>query len=242
MVVFRKRSQWLNDLAHEYAIFICWGHCTTIDTAHYSNEKWHWKWWFLWCGASLGRAQSNVFNPTLRLFSHTCLHISRTRLHTASDDDQTRGHKKHKQTNTITMVVEPLASPAAWIWWTHAARGVGGLAHARSDATVDSVHEYAIFICWGHCTTIDTAHYSNEKWHWKWWSLWCGASLGGAQSNIINPTLRLFSHTRLHTTSDDDQTRRHKKHKQTNTITMVVEPLASPAAWIWWTHAANKLM
>jgi hypothetical protein len=33
--------------------------------------------------------------------------------------------------------------------------------------------------------------------------------------------------------SDDDQTRRHKKHKQqTNTITMVVELLASPAAWI----------
>jgi hypothetical protein len=66
-------------------------------------------------GASLGGSQSNVFNPTLRLFSHTCLHISRTRLHTTSDDDQTRRHKKHKQTNTITMVVEPLASPAAWI-------------------------------------------------------------------------------------------------------------------------------
>jgi hypothetical protein len=33
--------------------------------------------------------------------------------------------------------------------------------------------------------------------------------------------------------SDDDQTRRHKKHKQqTNTITMVVELLAPPAAWI----------
>ncbi len=41
------------------------------------------------CGASLGGAQSNVFNPTLRLFSHTCLHISRTRLHTTSYDDQT---------------------------------------------------------------------------------------------------------------------------------------------------------
>jgi hypothetical protein len=64
------------------------------------------------CGASLGGAQSNVFNPTLRLFSH----ISRTRLHTTSDDDQTRRHKKHKQkTNTTTMVVEPLAPPAAWI-------------------------------------------------------------------------------------------------------------------------------
>jgi len=68
------------------------------------------------CGASLGGAQSNVFNPTLRLFSHTCLHISHTRLHTTSDNDQTRQHKKHKQqTNTITMVVEPLTPPAAWI-------------------------------------------------------------------------------------------------------------------------------
>jgi hypothetical protein len=33
-----------------------------------------------------------------------------------SDDDQMRWHKKHKQqTNTITMVVKPLAPPAAWI-------------------------------------------------------------------------------------------------------------------------------
>jgi hypothetical protein len=31
----------------------------------------------------------------------------------------------------------------------------------------------------------------------------------------------------------DDQTLRHKKHKQqTNTTTMVMEPLAPPAAWI----------
>ncbi len=64
----------------------------------------------------------------LRLLSHTCLHISRTRLHTTSDDDQTRRHKKHKQqTNTITMVQ------------IHAARGVGGLAHARSDAAVEAI-------------------------------------------------------------------------------------------------------
>jgi hypothetical protein len=47
-------------------------------------------------GASQCGAQSNVFNPTLRLFSHTCLHISCTRLHTTSDDDQTRRHKKQK--------------------------------------------------------------------------------------------------------------------------------------------------
>jgi hypothetical protein len=69
-----------------------------------------------WCGASQCGAQSNVFNPTLRLFSHTCLHISRTRLHTTSDENQMSRHKKHKQqTNTTTMVVEPLAPPAAWI-------------------------------------------------------------------------------------------------------------------------------
>ena len=67
-------------------------------------------------GASLGGALCYINNPTLRLFSHTCLHLSRTRLHTKSDDDRTRRHKKHKQqTNTITMVVEPLAPPAAWI-------------------------------------------------------------------------------------------------------------------------------
>ena len=48
-----------------------------------------------WCGASLGGAVDNIPNPTLRLFSHTCLHISRTRLHTRSDDNQTRRYKKH---------------------------------------------------------------------------------------------------------------------------------------------------
>jgi hypothetical protein len=39
-----------------------------------------------------------------------------------------------------------------------------------------------------------------------------GASLGGALCYINNPTL--FSHTCLHMTRDEDQTRRHKKHKQ----------------------------
>jgi hypothetical protein len=45
-------------------------------------------------GASLGGTLCYINNPTLRLrlFSHTCLHISRTRLHTTSDDDQTRQH------------------------------------------------------------------------------------------------------------------------------------------------------
>ena len=36
----------LNDSASEYAFFICWGHRTTIDTALYSNEKWHRQWWY----------------------------------------------------------------------------------------------------------------------------------------------------------------------------------------------------
>jgi len=34
------------------------------------------------------------------------------------------------------MVLEPLAPPVAWIWWTHATWGVGGLAHIRYKAAV----------------------------------------------------------------------------------------------------------
>jgi len=37
------------------------------------------------------------------------------------------------------MVVEPLAPPAAWIWWTHAAWGVSGLAYVRSYAAVEAI-------------------------------------------------------------------------------------------------------
>jgi len=40
------------------------------------------------------------------------------------------------------------------------------------------------------------------------------ACLGGSLCHTHNLTLRLFSRTCLHTTSDDDQTRPHKKHKQ----------------------------
>ena len=36
----------------------------------------------------------------------------------------------------------------------------------------------------------------------------------GTQSNAANPTLGLSHDTCLHTMSDDDQTRLHKKHKQ----------------------------
>ncbi len=39
----------------------------------------------------------------------------------------------------ITMVLELLAPPAAWIWWAHAAWGVGGLAHIHSKAAVEVI-------------------------------------------------------------------------------------------------------
>jgi len=47
-----------------------------------------------------------------------------------SDESRVRNHTKSTNypTNTITMVLEPLALPVAWIWWFRAARGVGSLA------------------------------------------------------------------------------------------------------------------
>ena len=51
-------------------------------------------------GASLGGTLCYINNPTLRLFSHTCLHISRTCLHTTSDDNQTRRHKSTNNRQT----------------------------------------------------------------------------------------------------------------------------------------------
>ncbi len=41
--------------------------------------------------------------------------------------------------NTITMVAELPVPPAAWIWWIHAAWGVGGLAHVCSKAAVKAI-------------------------------------------------------------------------------------------------------
>ncbi len=32
--------------------------------------------------------------------------------------------------------------PAAWIWWTHATWGVGGLAHVRSKAAVEAFNRF----------------------------------------------------------------------------------------------------
>ncbi len=46
--------------------------------------------------------------------------------------------QQHKQpTNTTTMVMEPLCSPAVWIWWYHAAQVVGGLVYSFFEASVD---------------------------------------------------------------------------------------------------------
>ena len=61
----------------------------------------------MWCGASLGGPLCYINNPTLRLFSHTCLHISRTCLHTTCDDDQTRRHISTNNRQT----------PSPW-WWS----------------------------------------------------------------------------------------------------------------------------
>jgi hypothetical protein len=45
--------------------------------------------------------------------------------------------QQHKQpTNTTTMVMEPLAPPAAWIQSFHAAQGAGGLAHILSKVAI----------------------------------------------------------------------------------------------------------
>jgi hypothetical protein len=73
------------EMAREGGAFVC--HCCLVRL---TNRRY---------GASLGGALCYINNPTLRLFSHTCLHFSRTCLHTMSDDDQTRRHKKHKTTD-----------------------------------------------------------------------------------------------------------------------------------------------
>ena len=84
-------------------------------------------------GASQCGSLNNIFLKAGRLFS-ILVYIRRVTT-TRRDGTKSTNHLP----NTITMVVEPLAPPAAWIWWTHAARGVGGLAHARSDAPVEAI-------------------------------------------------------------------------------------------------------
>jgi len=56
----------------------------------------------------------------------TLWHLKNVRTTSTTDESRVKTTQKHKSlTNTITMVVEPLAPPAAWIWWSHAAWGVG---------------------------------------------------------------------------------------------------------------------
>jgi hypothetical protein len=46
--------------------------------------------------------------------------------------------QQHKQqTNTTTMVMEPLAPPAVWIQLIHTAQVAGGLAHSFLEAVVN---------------------------------------------------------------------------------------------------------
>ena len=94
---------------------------------------------FHWCcprlghiryGASLGGPHCLTHNPILRLFSRTFLHMT-------SDDNQTAPHSTTNMTNNITMVVETLTPPVAWMLWIHAAGGVGVLPHIFFDAAVE---------------------------------------------------------------------------------------------------------
>ncbi len=50
-----------------------------------------------------------------------------------------RTKSTNNMTNTITMVLEPLAPPAAWIWWIHASQGLGCLPHIFSNAPVEAI-------------------------------------------------------------------------------------------------------
>ncbi len=49
---------------------------------------------------------------------------------------QGRTKSTNNLANTITMVAEPLAPPAVWIWWTHTTGGVDGLAQTLFKAAV----------------------------------------------------------------------------------------------------------
>ncbi len=61
-------------------------------------------------------------------------------LHTATPTDKSQVVRPHKNTkdlpNTITMVAELLAPPAALIQWIHTAWVVGGIVHVLSEASV----------------------------------------------------------------------------------------------------------
>ncbi len=88
-------------------------------------------------GASQCRAQSNTFNLILRSCCHTFFIFYMQRPWLTSHKLWDCIKSSNDFPNTITMVAEPLAPPAASIQQIHAAWGVGGLVHAFSKATVE---------------------------------------------------------------------------------------------------------
>ena len=59
-----------------------------------------------------------------------------------------------------------------------------------------------------------------------------GASLGGPLCDAYNPTLRLFSRTCLHSTSDDDQTRPKHTKQRPNKHHRHSGGATNPSAWL----------
>ncbi len=78
-----------------------------------------------WHSASQYQTKSNTIDLILRLWYS--FNIKRAQLRSHKSRDHTKITKE--LTNTFTMVVEPLTSPAVWIWWTHASQEVDGLVH-----------------------------------------------------------------------------------------------------------------
>jgi hypothetical protein len=88
----------------------------------------HWRY-----GASLGGPLCDAYNPTLGLFSRTCLHRM-------SDDNQTRPKHTTQRPNKHHHHGSGAATPqVVWIWWTHSAWGVGGLVHDFSKDTIKAI-------------------------------------------------------------------------------------------------------
>ena len=100
-------------------------------SASFYGRSWRWchssiSWWIRY-GARMGGPKYYAVNLILRLFVPFFAYVE-LRVHP----------KQHKHTTNITtMVVEPLAPPAMWIWWFHATRGAGGLAHILSKAAIE---------------------------------------------------------------------------------------------------------
>jgi len=78
-------------------------------------------------GASLGGSQCN-----------TSKNVGTTSL---TDESWVKNHTKstYYLINIITMVLEPLAPSATWIWWIPATWRVGGLAHVLCKAAVKAI-------------------------------------------------------------------------------------------------------